>query len=219
MFRLNFYKLNTKKDFKDFIKSILTSSTDVEKGYIQTLEQKEDSLHAIFYLKVLVEEKISDPFGGTENITYYSYQKIEFFIYKSEKYLLLVIKDQPKSLKKFIDYLKNNDSLFFSINNFNIKMENLFEKIIFKIIKAKFNDVELSNNAFANIEVNSSANALNDFNLLQLKGSKKLTKLKIIEDFDDIYFECEFNEKASFLLKIDYVNLKLIRHIFDKYIS
>ena len=98
-------------------------------------------------------------------------------------------------------------------------MENLFEKIIFKIIKAKFNDVELSNNAFANIEVNSSANALNDFNLLQLKGSKKLTKLKIIEDFDDIYFECEFNEKASFLLKIDYVNLKLIRHIFDKYIS
>ena len=81
MLRLNFYKLNTKKEFKDFVRNILISSSDIETGYIQALENKENSLHAIFYLKILVEEKISDPFGGLEKITYFSYQKIEFFLY------------------------------------------------------------------------------------------------------------------------------------------
>lgn len=218
MLRLNFYKLNTKKNFHDFIKSVLVASSDIEKGFIQPLEHKEDSIHAFFYLKILVEEKISDPFGGSEKITYYSYQKIEFFIYKINEHVVLVIKDQPKSIKQFIDYLKQNDSLFFSLNNFKIDMERLFDRKIFKIIKAKFTDVELSNNAFANIEIHSTGNALNDFEVLRLKGGKKLTKVKIIEDFDDIYFECEFNEKASFSLKMDCLNLKLIRHIFDSYL-
>ena len=139
-------------------------------------------------------------------------------LYEINGKVLLIVKDQPKSLKSFINFLKKNDSLFFSVNNCNIDMQKLFFKNEFKVIKAKFINVELSINSFANIEINSRDNALIDYNILKLNGGKKLVKVKILESFDDISFECEFNDKATFSIKIDFINHNLIKYLFDSYI-
>lgn len=217
--RINFYKLNLKKSFEDFRKSLIIAPSKAENGFITVIESKDEYLYANFHIKLLIEERIQNPFGEYEKINYYIYQKIGFFIFNRNNEVSLGLLNQPKSIKYFTNFLKKCDSLFFSITNYNINLkQNLLNRNI-KIIKAKFADVELSTNSYACIEITSKNDAISDFNLLTTNGFKKLTRVKIIEDFENIYFENEFNEKATFSLKIDNINYHIVNYIYEKYIA
>jgi len=219
MKRLNFYKLNLNKDFLNFKKSILSSTqSNLEEGYINPLEVGEDYLHAIFYKKILINERILNPLGDYESINYYTYQNIEFFIFIKNKIITLAILNQPKSLKNFISFLKKKDSLFFSLGNYLIDIERAIKDRPFKILKAKFIDVELSTNSFATIEINSNNNALTDFQLLDIKGKSELVRVKLIEEYKNILIESEFTNKANFSVKIEHLDYNLIHHLYEKYI-
>ncbi|HAV2816641.1 TPA: hypothetical protein JI136_10260 [Acinetobacter baumannii] len=219
MQRLNFYKLNINKDYYNFKKTLITSSNDIEAGYINTLESKDDCLHAIFYKKISINERILNPLGDYENINYYIYQNIEFYIFSHNKNVTLCIINQPKSIKNFIAFLKKNDSLFFSLGNYSIDIKKSLENNTLKILKAKFIDVELSTKSFANIEINSNYNALSDFELFKLKGTSELVKVKVIENYKNLYLESEFNSKATFSIKIEHLDFNLISYFYYKYIN
>ncbi|KKC43509.1 hypothetical protein [Acinetobacter sp. V2] len=219
MQRLNFYKLNLHKDFSNFKKNLITSSNDIDAGYITTYEVKEDYIHAIYYKKISINERILNPSGDYEEISYYIYQNIEFYIFCHKKNITLAIINQPKSIKNFISFLKNNDSLFFSLSNYTINIKNSLEKNTLKILKAKFIDVELSINSFANIEINSNQNALSDFEILKLRGSSELIRVKVIENYKNLFIESEFNNKATFSIKIEHLDFNLISYFYEKYIN
>lgn len=219
MQRLNFYKLNLKKDFFSFKKSLITQSNDIDNGYINLIETKDSFIHANYYKKTQFNERILNPFGDYENISYYTYQNIEFFIFLNEKNTTLTIINQPKSIKNFLSFLKKSDSLFFSIDNYSIDILKSLENNTLKVLKAKFVDVELTTNSFANIEINSSKDALSDYQLLKLKGTSELTKVKVIENYRNILIESEFNNKATFLIKVEHLDFNLISYFYDKYIN
>lgn len=222
MQRLNFYKLNLKKDFHTFKKSLIECCTDnIESGYINALEMNENYLHAVFYKKIQINERILNPIGDYEYISYYIYQNIEFFIFSDldKNIATLTIINQPKSLKNIISFFKKNDSLFFSLSNYSINIKRCLEKNTLKIIKAKFIDVELSTDSFANIEINSNKNALLDFNLFNLKGNSELVKVKVIESYKNLFIESEFSNKANFSVKIEHLDFNLINYFYEKYIK
>lgn len=219
MQRLNFYKLNIKNDFYLFKKSLITHSNDIDVGYINLIDSSEYYIHAIYYKKILFNERILNPLGEYENISYYTYQNIEFFIFLNNNITTLTIINQPKSIKNFISFLKKCDSLFFSIDNYSIDILKSLENNTLKILKAKFIDVELTTNSFANIEINSKKDALSDYQLLRLKGNSELIKVKVIENYRNIFIETEFNNKATFSIKVDHLDFNLINYFYDKYIK
>ena len=219
MQRLNFYKLNIRKDFYDFKKSLITHSNNIDIGYINLIDSKDEYIHAIFYKKILINERILNPVGGYENISYYTYQNIEFFIFSHSKKITLSIINQPKSIKKFLSFLKKGDGLFFSIENYAINISKSLENNTLKVLKAKFIDVELSINSFASIEINSSKDALSDYHLLKLKGKSELVKVKVIENYRNIFIESEFSNKATFSIKIEHLDFNIINYFYDKYIT
>lgn len=220
MQRLNFYKLNIKKDFFNFKNSIITSTqNNLNDGYIDTLEVSKEHLHATFYKKILINERVLNPSGDYEDINYYTYQNIEFFIFIDNEITTLAVINQPKSLKSFISFLKRNDSLFFSLGNYLIDLKESIKNNSFKIIKAKFIDVELTTNSFAIIEINSNKNALSDFKLLNVKGDSELVKVKLIEEYKNILIESEFTNKANFSIKIEHLDFNLIYYFYEKYIK
>uniref|UniRef100_UPI00148F2E23 hypothetical protein n=1 Tax=Acinetobacter seifertii TaxID=1530123 RepID=UPI00148F2E23 len=135
------------------------------------------------------------------------------------KNVTLYIINQPKSIKIFIAFLKKNDSLFFSLGNYSIDIKKSLENNTLKILKAKFIDVELSTKSFANIEINSNYNALSDFELFKLKGTSELVKVKVIENYKNLYLESEFNSKATFSIKIEHLDFNLISYFYYKYIN
>ncbi|MDQ9812939.1 hypothetical protein RFZ01_00520, partial [Acinetobacter pittii] len=116
-------------------------------------------------------------------------------------------------------FLKKNDSLFFSLGNYSIDIKKSLENNTLKILKAKFIDVELSTKSFANIEINSNQNALSDFELFKLKGNNELVKVKVIENYKNLYIESEFNNKATFSIKIEHLDFYLISYFYEKYIN
>ncbi|MEI2489846.1 hypothetical protein VVF85_09515, partial [Acinetobacter baumannii] len=124
-----------------------------------------------------------------------------------------------KSIKNFIAFLKKNDSLFFSLGNYSIDIKKSLENNTLKILKAKFIDVELSTKSFANIEINSNYNALSDFELFKLKGTSELVKVKVIENYKNLYLESEFNSNATFSIKIEHLDFNLISYFYYKYIN
>ena len=151
MQRLNFYKLNIRKDFYDFKKSLITHSNNIDIGYINLIDSK--------------------------------------------------------------------DGLFFSIENYDINISKSLENNTLKVLKAKFIDVELSINSFASIEINSSKDALSDYHLLKLKGKSELVKVKVIENYRNIFIESEFSNKATFSIKIEHLDFNIINYFYDKYIT
>lgn len=219
MQRLNFYKLNIKKDFLSFKESLIMQSNDINNGYINLIDTRDNLIHANYYKKTQFNERILNPFGDYENISYYTYQNIEFFIFTNEKYTTLTIVNQPKSIKNFLSFLKKNDSLFFSIDNYSVDILKSLENNTLKVLKAKFVDVELTTNSFANIEISSSKNALFDYQLLRLKGTSELTKVKVIEKYRNIFIESEFNNKAAFSIKVEHLDFNLLNYFYDKYIN
>lgn len=219
MQRLNFYKLNIKKDFFSFKKSLITQSNDIDNGYINLIDTRDNLIHANYHKKTQFNERILNPFGDYENISYYTYQNIEFFIFLNEKNITLTIINQPKSIKSFLSFLKKSDSLFFSIDNYSINILKSLKNNTLKVLKAKFVDVELTTNSFANIEINSSKDALSDYQLLKLKGACELTKVKVIENYRNILIESEFNNKATFSIKVEHLDFSLINYFYDKYIN
>ncbi|MFG4567650.1 hypothetical protein ACFZ9Z_16995, partial [Acinetobacter baumannii] len=142
-----------------------------------------------------------------------------FYIFSHNKNVTLCIINQPKSIKNFIAFLKKNDSLFFSLGNYSIDIKKSLENNTLKILKAKFIDVELSTKSFANIEINSNYNALSDFELFKLKGTSELVKVKVIENYKNLYLESEFNSKATFSIKIEHLDFNLISYFYYKYIN
>ncbi|QQT94534.1 hypothetical protein [Acinetobacter johnsonii] len=219
MERLNFYKLNIKQDFYSFKKSLITNSNNIDVGYINLIDSKDNFIHANYYKKILFNERILNPLGDYENISYYNYQNIEFFIFLNKENTTLTIINQPKSIKNFLSFLKKCDSLFFSIDNYSIDILKSLENNTLKVLKAKFIDVELTTNSFANIEINSSKDALSDYQLLKLRGASELIKVKVIENYRNTFIESEFNNKATFSIKIDHLDFNLINYFYDKYIN
>ncbi|WP_213075635.1 hypothetical protein, partial [Acinetobacter baumannii] len=62
-------------------------------------------------------------------------------------------------------------------------------------------------------------NALSDFELFKLKGTSELVKVKVIENYKNLYLESEFNSKATFSIKIEHLDFNLISYFYYKYIN
>ncbi len=57
------------------------------------------------------------------------------------------------------------------------------------------------------------------FELFKLKGNNELVKVKVIENYKNLYIESEFNNKATFSIKIEHLDFYLISYFYEKYIN
>lgn len=220
MQRINFYKLNLKYSFENFKQALITSPSSLIDGYIFVHDVRDKVIHASFHKKVVITDRIKNPNGDYEQIEYYVYQNIEFFIFTENDLINLAILDQPKSIKFFLSFLKKSDSLFFSIDNHHIDINSkVINEANSKIIKVKFSNLHLSKNSYADIEILSNLNALADAKTLHISENSKIHRIKLIEHYHNLFFETEFNDKASFSIKIDRIDFNIIHFLFEKYIK
>ena len=134
---------------------------DSQQGFIISKASKSELSGKFLEKRVLIKE-VFNPFGLPNEVSTVDYIITEFSIYlvSSKKFYLLELKNPPRTVKPFINFLNKTMGFGFTLKEFKFdpiqfssKIESVFGKII--INKVSVSELNLNNKATANIQISS----------------------------------------------------------------
>lgn len=192
---MNKYKwliVNLPMDLSDLSKLMSNHKFNYEskQGFIISKASKSELTGKFLEKKVLVKE-VFNPFGESNEVstTDYIVTNFSFNCISSRNIFLLELKNQPRTLRPFINFLNKIVGLGFTLNEFKfnpIQLTDEIEHIFGKITVSKVNisELNISNKATANIQINSETDVREVLNSALFKD-KKFTIKSIQASFTD----------------------------------
>jgi hypothetical protein len=203
MNRLQIHKINLPDSFKSSISKFVDENQTkrTQELGISEIDFDDFSFSGSFFKKIKVKETFLNPFGKEECYEYDYYFSQAFNIYCINEKSYLVIMSPQRSLKYFYEYLHSIFKHGFYIDNHKLDLNKVINKLElnpnFKILKAKFNEVSLSTNSKANVEIISNLNAVKDFGIRFGQTHHQLCKVKMSYTFDKQNINMEISQNGS----------------------
>ncbi|MGR2823979.1 hypothetical protein FY048_00295 [Acinetobacter sp. 1124_18A] len=160
-------------------------------------------LTATFYKEMKRVEKTIDKDGKETLISfdYYLYQ--DFYFYKIDDRLFLVINEPNKYTKYFVDFISSCLKTKIAFKNKQINLKNLMVKARelnqFQVFKARFNELPLSKNSKGSLDVSSTQNAILDFESIFGDIYYDLSKIKF-SYFDEFIHTIELSKSGLIVI-------------------
>lgn len=177
-------------NFSSFLEKFLSKNNknSSESEFIKNLSFDDTFLQGTYLKKILQKEPTNNPYIEDNYIEYEYFVNQSFYLITYNLRYFLVVLNPTKHTKNFYSYLDELSGLDFIFKDKIININQLIEHNLsdkhYKIIRAKFCSVALSESSKATIEISSSTNAINDF----------------IKTFGDIYYEIS---KAKLVLSTE----------------
>lgn len=190
--KFHIFECSSNLNFSEISSNLInfkSNSLNLEK--LLHIKYDDYSFLATFYQELKRTEQSIDINGKESIFTFDYYIHQNFSFHHINHRLFLIIYEPNKYSKNLIEYLNNIFKLRLSfknkkidLNNFIIKGDKLGQ---FQILKARFNEVSLSKNSKASLEVTSSSNAITDFKKVFGDIYYDLAKIKISYFDEQIY--------------------------------
>lgn len=198
--KLHIFECSSTLSFSDLISILIKSKSGNGLGCsLLNIKYDDTSFLSTFYQEVKRHEKTVD-LNGDENIftfNYYIHQNFSFHFIKSR--IFLIIQEPNKYSKNLIDFLSSIFKLKLSFKTKKIDLNNFIQKAEklpqFQILKARFNEISLSKNSKASLEVTSSNNALIDFKNVFGNIYYDLARIKVTF-FDENTYHLELSKNG-----------------------
>lgn len=183
------------------------------------IQYDEIYLTATFYKKMERIEKTIDRDGKETIISfdYYLYQ--DFSFHYIEDRLFLVINEPNRYTKYFIEFINTVLRMKVTMKNKSINLNRFISRAKelkqFQVLKARFNELALSQYSKGSLEVTSTKNAIMDFEKIFGNIYYDLSKVKI-SYFDEYIYIVELSKTGLvFLSKHSNVQKKTTRKLID----
>ncbi|MCL6232808.1 MULTISPECIES: hypothetical protein [Acinetobacter] len=156
-------------DFSSFLEKFLQKNSKIssDSESLTNLSFDDNFLKGTYYKKILQKESTNNPFVAENYIEFEYFVNQQFYLIQNESRYFLVIINPTKYTKNFFSYLDELSGLNLILKDKHINIESMIEKnltnISYRIIRAKFSAVTLSETSKATIEISSTTNAINDF--------------------------------------------------------
>ena len=174
-------------NFNSFLEIFLNKNNKIssDSESITNLSFDDNFLQGTYLKKIIQKEPTNNPFIEENYIEFEYFVNQQFYLIKNNSRFFLVIINPTKYTKLFYAYLDDLSGLNLILKDKHININHMIKKNLsdtkYRIIRAKFCAVTLSETSKATIEISSSINAVNDF----------------IKTFGDIYYEIS---KAKFII-------------------
>lgn len=149
-----------------------------KQGFILSKASESELTGKFLEEKILIKE-VFNPFGESNEIstTDYIVTNFSFNFISSKNIFLLELKNQPRTLRPFINFLNKIIGLGLTLNEFKFnpiqiadEIENIFGKIT--ISKINISELNIKNKATANIQINSETDVREVLNSTIFKDKK-----------------------------------------------
>lgn len=202
------------------LSSLLTDSHSIYSSKkIFNIKYDDYSFLATFYQEFKRTEQSKDIDGKEKLFTFDYFLHQNFSFHYINNRIFFIIYEPNKYSKYLIEYLNSIFKLKLSFKTKKIDLKNFLSKGYkldqFKIFKARFNEISISKNSKASLEVTSSVNAIYDFENLFGNIYYDLSKIKI-SFFDEQVFNIELSKNGLiFLSRYNEASLKLSTKLIE----
>ncbi|ELI8161205.1 TPA: hypothetical protein ACVEY8_004039 [Yersinia enterocolitica] len=184
--KTKWFNANFQKSYDEFYNSIVNTPFNEDRGWGFSINKYDnDSLSSKYIERVELKETITDPYGNETSFEYFKFIQFNFWLIKENTNdYLLIVESAPRSIKGFISNVIIATSSNFNVSNLNIKIEDFikvvskrFENV--KVQKAKLKGLTFSKHTSGDLEIESSADALEEIKIIFDKSSFKIEKARI----------------------------------------
>lgn len=183
MNKIYLYRIKTKKTIGEFYKSFKNFDTKNSKFSFNVEYFNKDILEVKSFEKIKSKIKVISPNGDLNFIEYETYQNIIFSLFIYQENLYLATHNPPRSVRSFFNLFSLIAGQGYSIEELNFNLSSFADYFTAKYnCSIKFVEIEkisLNHQSYANVEVFSSGNALEDFNEFIEKNNLNLNKISI----------------------------------------
>lgn len=177
------------------------------------------SFIATFYQELKRTEQSTDINGNEKIFTFDYFLHQNFSFHNINNRIFFIIYEPNKFSKNLIEYLNSIFRLNLSFKTRKIDLKNFISKGYkldqFKVFKARFNEISISKNSKASLEVTSSNNAIYDFENLFGNIYYDLSKIKI-SFFDEQIYNLELSKNGLiFLSRYNDASIKLSTKLIE----
>ncbi|WP_111891632.1 hypothetical protein [Acinetobacter sp. MB5] len=210
MNRIYLYKIKTGKTIASLYDSFVKYSLENSKFTFAIETFNTDILEVRSFEKIKNRVNFTSPDGKKNVIEYETYQTILFSIFTHENASYLALHNPPRSVRSFFNVLSVIGGINYTIEEVALRLSKIseyFNQNYHCLINfVEFDKVSLNSKAYANIEVYSAENALDDFQVLIQKNDLDLNKISIV--IKSIISETSITLNKKGLIQVKSYNLE-----------